>query len=97
MVGKTISHFRIVARIGEGGMGVVYRAILLLAAPAVLALDGLTPIGTIDFYGVRKASLEQIREAQAIREGDPAPSRCSRPTAAHWSTPAPPAGRRSGC
>ena len=60
MIGRTLSHFRILAKIGEGGMGVIYRAEDTdLRRP--VALKVLRP----DFVGNEERRLRFLREARA--------------------------------
>ncbi len=60
MIGKTISHYRIIEKLGEGGMGVVYKAEdLILERP--VALKFLSP-GTI---GVEEDAARFLHEAKA--------------------------------
>lgn len=60
MIGRTISHFQIVKKIGQGGMGVVYKALDLdLNRPVVLKT--LPPEYTADAKRKRRF----IQEAQA--------------------------------
>lgn len=60
MIGQTISHYRVVAKLGEGGMGAVYRAEDLILHREV-ALKFLPPGSAID----REARARLLKEAQA--------------------------------
>jgi serine/threonine protein kinase len=64
MITKTISHYEILAPIGEGGMGVVYRALdTRLGRPVAVKL--LRPDGAIDGES-RKRFVQEARAASAL-------------------------------
>jgi len=64
MTTKTISHYEILAPIGEGGMGVVYRALdTRLGRPVALKL--IRPDGPIDGES-RKRFVQEARAASAL-------------------------------
>ncbi len=47
MVGKTITHYKVNEKIGQSGMGEVYRAIRLLFAILTVSLTGLAPVTVV--------------------------------------------------
>ena len=64
MIPKTIAHYEILAPIGEGGMGVVYRALdTRLGRPVAVKL--LSPEGAIDGER-RKRFVQEARAASAL-------------------------------
>jgi len=70
MVGQTVSHYRIVERLGSGGMGVVYRAQdLLLERPVALKFlpDALTKDPSAMERLLREAKAASLLHHQNIR------------------------------
>ncbi|MBI4168425.1 MAG: hypothetical protein HY510_00655 [Acidobacteria bacterium] len=64
MIGKTLSHFRIVAKLGEGGMGVVYRAEdERLRRPVALKV---LPPGLVGSEERRRRFLREARAAATV-------------------------------
>ncbi len=64
MIGQTVSHFRILSRIGEGGMGVVYRAEdQNLRRPVALKV---LPPGSVGDEERRRRFLREARAAAAV-------------------------------
>ena len=88
MITKTISHYEILAPIGEGGMGVVYRAVdTRLGRPVAVKL--LRPDGAIHGES-RKRFVQEARAASALNHPHIITiyesGRPRAPTSSRWST-----------
>lgn len=65
MIGRTLAHFRIESKLGEGGMGVVYKARdLRLDRP--VAIKVLPPAKTADLERRQRRFMQEARAASAL-------------------------------